>query len=81
MIENTTRGPAEARIYALAAQHGIVAERIPLDDWADKVTELSGNAVEHDPVEDLVVTLRRKGVVTDQEATCLYWDYIQEEGE
>lgn len=74
----TGSGSAERRIYALAAQHGIVAERLPVDDWADKVTELSGDAVVHDPVEDLVVTLRRKGVVTDREATSLYGDYLSE---
>lgn len=78
MAANTMRS-AEARIYALAAEHGIVAERLPIDDWADKVAELSGNEVVPDPVEDLVVTLRRKGVITDQEATRFYWDYLQEE--
>lgn len=78
MVANTMK-PAEARIYALAAEHGIVAERLPIDGWADKVTELSGDEVAHDPVEDMVVTLRRKGVVTDQEATALYWDYLQGE--
>ncbi|TWC75763.1 hypothetical protein FB593_1282 [Rhizobium sp. SJZ105] len=71
-------GPAERRIYALAAKHGIVAERLPLDDWADKVTELAGDAVTHDPVEDLVVILQRRGVVTDREAASLYGDYLDE---
>ncbi|MUZ65017.1 hypothetical protein [Agrobacterium vitis] len=71
--------PAKARICELAAEHGILAERLPIDAWADKVTELAGDEVVSDPVEDLVVTLRRKGVITDQEATRLYWDYLQEE--
>ncbi|MUZ76191.1 hypothetical protein GOZ90_26515 [Agrobacterium vitis] len=78
MVANTMKS-AEARIYALAAEHEIVAERLPIDAWADKVTELSGDEVVHDPVEDLVVTLRRKGIINDQEATRLYWDYLQEE--
>lgn len=77
MTENVTRGSAEARIYALAAQHGIVAERLPIDDWADKVTEFC-DAVVHDPVEDLIVTLQRRGVVGDREATDLYADYLAE---
>lgn len=71
--------PAKARIYELAAEHGILAERLPIDAWADKVTELSGNDVVHDPMEDLVVTLRRKGIITDQEATAPYWGYLLEE--
>lgn len=54
--------PAERRVYALAAQHGIVAERLPLDNWADEVTELSG-----DPIEDLVETLRRCGLIDGRE--------------
>lgn len=79
MTTNTPKRPAAlARIYSLAAQHGIVAERLSLDDWADKVTELSGDEVVHDPVEDLVVTLQRKGVITAEESTRLYGDYILE---
>jgi hypothetical protein len=78
MTTNTPKGAAEARIYELAAQHGIVAERVPLDDWADKVTELSGDDVVHDPVEDLVITLQRKGVITDQEASDLFGGYLRE---
>ncbi|MDZ7875649.1 MAG: hypothetical protein U5N27_22725 [Rhizobium sp.] len=53
----------------MAAEHGIVAERLPIDRWADKVTEISGDEVVPDPVEDLVVTLQRRGVVTDRQAT------------
>lgn len=34
-MTSTAKRPALARIYTLAAQHGIVAERMPLDDWAD----------------------------------------------
>lgn len=74
----TVSGPSARRIYDLAAQHGIVAERLPIDDWADKITELAGDAVTHDPVEDLISTLRRKGVITAQEATSLYGDYLSE---
>lgn len=74
----TGSGSAERRIYALAEQHGIVAERLSLDDWADKVTELSGDAVMHDPVEDLVVTLQRRGVITGTEMVDLYADYLTE---
>ncbi|TCP74199.1 hypothetical protein C8J31_1455 [Rhizobium sp. PP-CC-2G-626] len=78
MTTNTSKKPALARIYALAAEHGVVAERLSIDDWADKVTELSGDEVVHDPIEDLVVTLQRKGVITDREATALYGDYLAE---
>ncbi|MGX9574319.1 hypothetical protein [Mesorhizobium sp. f-mel] len=74
----TGAGSAERRIYALAAQHSIVAERLPLDDWADQVARLSDAEVPPDPVADLVVTLRRKGIVTDWKAAELYGNYLHE---
>ena len=77
-MTNSTRGLAEARIYVLAAQHGIVAERLPVDDWADKVTVLSDAEVPADPVADLIVTLQRKGFITLQEAADLFGDYLRE---
>lgn len=77
-MSNSTRGPAETRIYALAVQHGIVAERLPVDDWADKVAELSDAEVPADPVADLIVTLQRKGFITVQEAADLFGDYLRE---
>ncbi|WP_197523766.1 hypothetical protein [Agrobacterium vitis] len=75
---STEAGAAESRIYALATQHGIVAERLPIDDWADHVARLSDAEVPSDPVDDLVVTLRRKGIITDREATELLSDYFSE---
>lgn len=77
-MTNSTRGPAETRIYALAAQHGIVAERLPVDDWADQVARLSDAEVPADPVADLVVTLQRKGVLSGQEAADLFGEYLRE---
>jgi len=65
---------ASARIYALAAKHGNLAERFPIDDWADKATELPGDEVVSDSVEDLGVTLQRMGVITDEEAARPYWE-------
>lgn len=69
--------PTEARIYAPAEQYGLVAERLPVDDWADKVAELSDAEVPPDPVMDLIVTMQRKGIIIDQESAVLYGDYVQ----
>lgn len=74
----TEAGSAERRIYALAAHHGIEVDRLPIDEWADQVARLSDANVPPDPVMDLVVTLQRKGIVTDREAADLYGDYIRE---
>lgn len=71
---------AEIKIRDLAKQHGIVAERTALDEWADVVTNLSGDEVIRDEVEDLVVTLQRAGILSDAEAHRLYADHIVEQG-
>ncbi|MCA1408511.1 hypothetical protein I6F26_30260 [Ensifer sp. IC3342] len=56
----------------------IVAERLPVDDWADPVARLYDSEVPADPVADLVVTLQRKGVLTGREAMDLLGDYLLE---
>jgi hypothetical protein len=66
----------EEIIRALARQHGVTAERTSTDEWADAITTLAGDEVVHDEIEDLVVTLRRKGFITADRATTLYGDYL-----
>ncbi|WP_049777418.1 hypothetical protein [Allorhizobium ampelinum] len=66
----------EQVIRTLARQHGIVAERNGTDDMADTITRLSGDDVIHDEIEDLLVTMQRKGVITDVQANALYGNYL-----
>lgn len=48
------------QIRALAEEHGITAERGFIDDWADKISELSGDTGEpSDEIEQLLINLRR----------------------
>lgn len=74
-IRHTEATPEEV-IRALARQHGIRAERTATDDLADTITSLAGDEVVHDEIEDLVVTMQRKGVITAEKATALYGDYL-----
>jgi hypothetical protein len=67
----------EQVIRALAMQHGVVAERTATDAMADTITRLSGDDVVHDEIEDLVVAMRRKGIITSEQATSLYGDYLE----
>jgi len=67
----------EEVIRTLARQHGIAAERTATDAIADTITRLSGDDVTHDEVEDLVVNMRRKGIITSEQATSLYGDYLE----
>lgn len=66
----------EAVIRSLAEKHGISPERTATDDWADVITRLAGDEVIADEVEDLIVNLRRKGIISAKEATALYGDYL-----
>lgn len=76
-IRHSDTTPEQA-IRALARQHGIVAERTATDAIADTITHLSGDEVIYDEVEDLVVTMRRKGIITPEQATSLYGDYLDD---
>lgn len=68
---------ASERIYALAAKHGISHERSALDELGDVITDLSGDAVELDDTEWLLVALGRAGIVTGAENTSLHHEYLK----
>lgn len=67
---------AAETIRALAQKHGVTAERTATDELADTITSLAGDDVVHDEIEDLVVTMQRRGVITADQATTLYSDYL-----
>ncbi|MGI2036360.1 hypothetical protein ACRQ1B_28695 [Rhizobium panacihumi] len=75
-IRTNNEATPEETIRAIARQHGIVAERTATDELADTITGLAGDEVVHDEIEDLVVTMQRKGVITADKATSLYGDYL-----
>lgn len=75
-IRHDNEATPEEVIRALAMQHGINAERTATDAMADTITSLAGDDVVHDEIEDLVVTMQRKGVITADQATALYGDYL-----
>lgn len=69
--------PSE-QIRALAAEHGINAERGPVDDWVDKISELSGNSGEpSDEIEQLLINMlhaKKISQVCSQELLLAYMD-------
>ncbi|WP_404406860.1 hypothetical protein [Pelagibacterium halotolerans] len=77
-VEELRVKTAEERIRSLAKQHGIVASRTRLDDWADDVTRLAGDDVNFDEVQELIVALRKAGVVDGVELTRLHSRYLDE---
>ncbi|WP_315922143.1 hypothetical protein [Mesorhizobium sp. SP-1A] len=66
----------EQVIRDLARKHDIVATRTETDELADAITALAGDTVVRDEIEDLVVTMRRQGVISSEQATALYGDYL-----
>ena len=73
-----TTKTTEAIIRELAAQHGVVVQRMALDDWADDATRLSGDDGVIDEVGELVVALRRAQAVDGIELTRLHSRYLDE---
>ena len=65
-------------ITTLARTHGITGERQPIDDFADAVSRLSDTEVTLDPIERLLVNLRRAGVMDEHECFALHVAYLQE---
>ncbi|MCL2714855.1 MAG: hypothetical protein FWD68_09810 [Alphaproteobacteria bacterium] len=72
------RQDAEKTIRELARTHGVTAERLPIDDWADDISRLSDAEVESDEVEDLLVNLERAGVIDGATGLDLYAEYLRQ---
>lgn len=69
---------AELRIRELCFENGVTAERGAMDDFAEKVTELAGDDVDPDEVEQMLINLGRQDVVDGVEITKLHAAYLEE---
>ena len=65
-------------IQDLASAHGVVYTETSADRLADTITQLSGDEVQPDHIEDLLVALRRVGVITCAEMVELLGRYLDE---
>lgn len=68
----------EQQIRDLADQHGITAERDRMGRMAQKITELSGDDVALDEVEQLIVNLAKSKVISNREALDLQLKHLNE---
>jgi hypothetical protein len=66
------------QVRQLAKAHNITAELDGMSRMAVTITRLAGDAVELDGVEQLLVNLKRKGVLTKAEILTLQGQYLQE---
>ena len=68
----------ENQVRQLAKAHNITAELDGMSRMAVTITRLAGDAVELDGVEQLLVNLKKKGVLSKSEILALQGRYLQE---
>ncbi|AYN11768.1 hypothetical protein [Pseudomonas putida] len=66
-------------VEKLAAQHGVTGEMDRIDRMASTFTRLSGDDVELDRIERLLVSLGRKGILDLEDIFALEEQYLDHE--
>ncbi|SDR29815.1 hypothetical protein SAMN04490186_4855 [Pseudomonas grimontii] len=67
-----------SHVRRLARAHHVTAECDGISRMAAAITSLAGDVVELDGVEQLLVNLKRKGVLSKSETLALQGSYLQE---
>lgn len=75
----TTKSIAN-EIRKLARAHKVTAKRDSVSRMAACITSLSGDTVVLDPIEQLLVNLKRKDVISTSELLALQVRYLKEKG-
>lgn len=65
-------------VIALAKCHNVSYTYSSMDQFADSVTSLAGDDVQHDHIEDLLVALKRAGKLSMQQVAQLSVNYLRE---
>jgi hypothetical protein len=65
-------------IERFATARGVVYRRTYLDDLAETITRLSGDDIQLDPTEKLLVTLKRQGHLSGPQIMRLLANYLKE---
>ena len=73
-----TKPTVADQIRALAERHKVTYRELGLDRWANKVTALAGDEVELDDIEELLIALKRNGVLTSEQMTQFQIAYLRE---
>lgn len=77
-IDDLPKQNVKAYIEDLGLKHNVKFVRTGLDDWADKITELSGDDVIHDPTLDLLVALKRANKISGAQMARLATNHLRE---
>ncbi|MDQ0654850.1 hypothetical protein SAMN04490182_1403 [Pseudomonas cedrina] len=67
-----------SQVRSMAEAHHVTAERDGISRMAAAITSLAGDVVELDGVEQLLVNLKRKGILSKSETLALQGSYLQE---
>lgn len=77
-MKDSATGGVASEVRKLAQKHQVTAERDSISCMAGTITRLAGDAVELDGIEQLLVNLKRKGVLNKAEIMALQGRYLQE---
>jgi hypothetical protein len=77
-MTSTTDVSIASKVRRLAEAHHVTAERDSISRMAVAITGLAGDVVELDSVEQLLVNLKRKGILSKSETLALQGSYLQE---
>lgn len=79
MTTPATRSVA-SEVRQLARLHKVTSKRDGVSRMAGKISSLSGDTVVLDTVEQLLVNLKRKGVITTSDLLAMQVRYLEEKG-
>lgn len=68
------------RIIALAKQHGVTYVRTSLDELGETIIRLTGDEVVTDDIDELLIAMKRAGVISSDELVALLVGYLEEKG-
>lgn len=68
----------KCQVLELAKQHGITSEKDRFSDLATTITSLSGDVVTLDDIERMLISLKKKGVLTKRQILELEARYLTE---
>jgi hypothetical protein len=77
-VANGTSVDIAKWVCEAAAERGVAVRRDALDVFADAVSRLSDAEVELDPVEELMIALRRAGVISPYQRGLLQVSYLRQ---
>ncbi|MDF7662226.1 hypothetical protein PUG81_24970 [Erwiniaceae bacterium L1_54_6] len=67
-----------SQVLSIAATHNVSADRDNTSRMAVAITSLAGDDVTLDPIEQLLVNLKRKGILTKSEILAFQAKYLKE---